>query len=107
MSKKMYLKADNTNKIRHYAPHKLLLNSLDKDQPQDYLMFKKNLMPIAEYNDKTLMDIKIFPDVVDFGVLRKNSYYKTKIIVLNENAMSQRIQIKAPKYCPNIFVMMQ
>ena len=45
-------------------------------------------MPISEYNDKTLRDIKIFPDVIDFGILRKDNYYKTKLIVLNENAMS-------------------
>jgi len=45
-------------------------------------------MPISEYNDPSLRDIKIFPDVINYGILRKNSYYKTKLEVLNENALS-------------------
>ena len=64
-------------------------------------------MPISEYNDPTLRDVKIFPDVIDFGILRRNSYYKTKLIVLNENAMSQRIRVKAPLYCDKIFTLME
>ena len=44
-------------------------------------------MPIAEYNDTSLKDIRIFPDVVNFGIIQKDSYYKTKILVLNENSM--------------------
>ncbi len=64
-------------------------------------------MPITEYNDKSLKDIRIFPDVVNFGILQKNAYYKTKILVLNQDSMGQRIRVKSPQYCSNIFIIME
>lgn len=103
MANKMYLKADNLKRVRNFAPHKVFLESLDKGFPKDYIMFKKSLNPIAKYNDK-IRDLTIFPDVINFGDILTNNYYKTKFIILNEYDMSQRVKIRSPLYNKEIFI---
>ena len=107
MANKIYFNADSTQKIRNYAPHKTLLESKDMGFPQDYLKLKKNLMSINEYNEKNNQDLLIFPGVINFGKMKKNSYYKTKLVVINKNAFSQRVTIRSPVHCKDIFVLME
>jgi hypothetical protein len=58
-------------------------------------------MITAEINDKQKRDVVVLPSTVQFGPLRAGGYYKTCIIVKNEDMMPQRIAVKNIK-TPNI-----
>ncbi len=100
---RMDKKPSSIHQVRNFAPHKLLLMSLDKG-------FKGLSVQLPQKGNKTqkqcpsTSDLIIFPDIVDFGMILKDSVYETKFTIVNSGKSLQRVVIKPPLYCPNISV---
>ncbi|EGR30654.1 hypothetical protein IMG5_126590 [Ichthyophthirius multifiliis] len=97
LANRLYLKAPSINEQRNTGSHQALAKTLDKKYNIDDLENRKNLMLTADLNDQLKKDISIIPCQVNFGVLKNDRIYQTKIVIKNEDILAQRVVLKQPQ----------
>lgn len=96
MARRQYIQAPSTNQIRNEGHHQTLIKSMDKTYKHEDLLAQRNLMQTSSANDGLQKDLQILPECVNFTTVKAGTYYETKLLIKNEDAIIQRVRITQP-----------
>lgn len=94
MATRQYINAPSVEEVRKQGQHQMILQAINKKQTFSELINQANSMVTSVLHDNLKRSVNILPSKCVFGQLKQGTENEMIVTIKNEDALSQRIQIK-------------
>lgn len=94
MANRQYMNAPTVEDVRKQGQHQMILQAINKKQTFSELINQANSMVTSVLHDNLKRSVNILPSKCIFGKLCVGQDAELTISILNEDSLSQRVQIK-------------